>query len=588
MARMIPATVHSRVRSGAERRIFRTIETSADSEDWVCLHSLGLARHSTKRRAEVDFLVVAPRGIFVLEVKGGRIRRETGVWIFTDRYGQDHRRAEGPFDQAASAMFALERTLRERFSNGSGWGPLFAYGVVLPDIEFASTGVEGDPQLVYDVRDRHAPFAGYLERLARFAETKATRAIVALSRQEIESLVDFLRGDFDVIPSMDIVVEDTRDQLASLTREQGLVLEAAAGAPRLLVEGAAGSGKTILAVETARREARGGRRVLLLCFNWLLADRIRGLVGAEPFAGNLDVQTVHGLFRDLILGSSLNEEFEHRASAMAREVVFERLYPEYAGLACLEGVAPPYDVLIVDEAQDVLGPDVFEVLSLMVAGGLEFGRWRLFMDVNNQACIYGRVDEALLTQIRSLASVFLLTMNCRNTKPIAFQTQVVANPRMRCEARADGPPVEFETYRDRHGLFELVRRVVARLASEGLAGESLTVLFPRAPKPEEQVCLERIGLLRCERGTQLGRSSGRDVVGTWATVSGFKGLESDIVVLAGLDKIDDDWWRSVAYVGMSRARCRLVTVLHAECESQRQQRFETEIERSLGESEARR
>ena len=40
---------------------------------------------------------------------------------------------------------------------------------------------------------------------------------------------------------------------------------------------------------------------------------------------------------------------------------------------------------------------------------------------------------------------------------------------------------------------------------------------------------------------------------TWSIVSGFKGLENDVVILAGLTDIDDDWYRGVAYVGMSRA-----------------------------------
>ncbi|MBW2509458.1 MAG: ATP-binding domain-containing protein [Deltaproteobacteria bacterium] len=44
---------------------------------------------------------------------------------------------------------------------------------------------------------------------------------------------------------------------------------------------------------------------------------------------------------------------------------------------------------------------------------------------------------------------------------------------------------------------------------------------------------------------------------TWSIVSGFKGLENDVVILAGLTDIDDDLYRGVAYVGMSRARTRL-------------------------------
>jgi hypothetical protein len=585
MTRMIPATIHSRVRSGAERRIFRTIERSVGSDDWVCLHSLSLARHPTKRRAEIDFLVVTPRGVFVLEVKGGRIRREVGIWIFTDRYGDEHRRAEGPFDQAASAMFALERTLRERFASEPSWGPLFAYGVVLPDIEFAAMGPEGDAELVYDLRDRHAPFGVFLERLARFAERRAGRLAARLSRREIGAIVDFVRGDFDVVPSMEVVVADAMERLASLTREQSLVLEAASEAPRLLVEGAAGSGKTLLAAESARREARRGHRVLLLCFNRLLAGRLWSLVHGEHFSGSVEVQTVHALFRRLIERSSLEDEFVRRSSSMDAELVFELLYPEYAGLACLEDVVTPFDVLIVDEAQDVLGPNVFDVLSLLVFGGLESGHWRLFMDINNQACVYGRLDDELLERVRRLAPTLLLTTNCRNTRPIATQTHVVANPRVRCEARAEGPPVEFETYRDRTGEFEKLRNVVARLDREHLAGEGLTVLFPRTPKRSEEALLERMGLRRYSGEERPAQSFARSAKGTWATVSSFKGLENDVVILVGLDEIDSDWWRAVAYVGMSRARYRLVTLLHEACEARRKERFEAEIARSLGESE---
>jgi len=551
----------------------------------VCLHSLGLARHPTKRRAEIDFLVVTPRGIFVLEVKGGRIRREAGVWIFTDRYGAEHQRAEGPFDQAASAMFALEQILHERLASGPGWSPLFAYGVVLPDVEFAAIGPEGDPEIVYDARDRQAPFGAFLDRLARFAERRTGRPRSRLSSRDIGAIIDSVRGDFDVVPSMEVVVEDARERLASLTREQSLVLDAAADAPRLLVEGAAGSGKTLLAAESARREARRGLRVLLLCFSRLLAKHLGSLVGEERFSGSVEVQTVHGLFRRLIERSSLKEEFGRRSDSMTAELVLELLYPEYAGLACLEEVAVPYDVLIVDEAQDVLGPNVFDVLSLLVFGGLASGRWRLFMDVNNQASIYGRLDEKLLARIRSLAPVHLLTTNCRNTRPIAIQTHVVANPRVRCEARADGPPVEFETYENRSGLFETLRDVIARLDGEHFAGAGLTVLLPRTPVSHEEALLEQMGLGRYSAEEHRARPPLKSRKGRWATVSAFKGLESDVVILAGLDDIDAEWWQAVAYVGMSRARFRLVTILREACEARRRERFAAEIDRSLRESE---
>ena len=40
---MIPSTIHPHVRSSAERRLFEVIRDAPGTEDWVCLHSLGLA-----------------------------------------------------------------------------------------------------------------------------------------------------------------------------------------------------------------------------------------------------------------------------------------------------------------------------------------------------------------------------------------------------------------------------------------------------------------------------------------------------------------------------------------------------------------
>ncbi len=59
---------------------------------------------------------------------------------------------------------------------------------------------------------------------------------------------------------------------------------------------------------------------------------------------------------------------------------------------------------------------------------------------------------------------------------------------------------------------------------------------------------------------------------TWSIVSGFKGLENDVVIPAGLTDIDDDSYRGVAYVGMSRARTRLHVITYEECDERRRER----------------
>ena len=112
MTRMVPETIHSSVQSSAEKPMFEVIRDAPQTERWVCFHSLGLAHHDTKRRAEIDLVLLTHHGIFVLEVKGGRIKRRNGVWYSVDRSDQIHKLHESPFDQASTAMFALQKRIR--------------------------------------------------------------------------------------------------------------------------------------------------------------------------------------------------------------------------------------------------------------------------------------------------------------------------------------------------------------------------------------------------------------------------------------------------------------------------------------------
>src|SRR5450756_1865712 len=69
---------------------------------------------------------------------------------------------------------------------------------------------------------------------------------------------------------------------------------------RASIVGGAGTGKTILAAEKARRLAKEGFRTLLVCFNSALAGMLA--VAVEDVArdtGLLDVKTFHQLCEDL-------------------------------------------------------------------------------------------------------------------------------------------------------------------------------------------------------------------------------------------------------------------------------------------------
>ena len=261
MTRMIPPTIHSSVQSTAEKRLFEVIRDAPNTDRWVCLHSLGLAHHDTKRRAEIDFLLLTHHGVFVLEVKGGRLKRRNGVWYSVDKADQLHKLHESPFDQASQSMFALQKRIKAHFKSGPQADALFGYGVLTPAIPFDLDSPESSRDLVYDSRDTEKPFTTYINRLATFARTaEAREKRPALKPDAINDLADFLRGDFDFIPSPELVIDDVRKQLNDLTKEQRIVLDVLHDSERVLVDGGAGTGKTLLAIEAAQRMARAGHR----------------------------------------------------------------------------------------------------------------------------------------------------------------------------------------------------------------------------------------------------------------------------------------------------------------------------------------
>lgn len=565
MGKMIPATIHPDVRSGGERRIFALLRDAVGTDNWICLHSLGLARHAYKRRAEIDFLLISGKGLFVLEVKGGRVARAGGEWIHTDRYGRQNRKSESPFDQASSAMFALEKEIKRRSGSSDRLANLlFGYGVMFPDIEFNSGGVDGDGQLVYDIRDRRKPLTAYIDRLTRFTQSTQSRPRFAPTEQDAAKLVNYLRGDFDIFPPLRIQTHDASSEISRFTAEQFGILDALVAEPRCVIQGSAGTGKTLLAVESARREARENRRVLLLCFNRILAAHLTGIFNEAASRSTIRVRSVYGFFDDLIRASGLNREFQDRRSTVESNKLYECLYPEYAALAALETGAANFDCLIVDEAQDMMTGTILDAFDAVLSGGLETGRWRFFLDANNQAAVYGKFEAGAYDRLRQFGTHSVLSVNCRNTKPVSAETAMLARPEVFANARVDGQPVRYCWHKDAAEQVKQLKALLQKLLSDGATPGSISVLSPRNPT---DCCAHNLELSDGVRIDPLSAdnvaavASGRHPRPTYCSVSSFKGLENDLIVLTDIENLSAEWWRAVIYVGMSRARAGLYVLL---------------------------
>ena len=102
-------------------------------------------------------------------------------------------------------------------------------------------------------------------------------------------LVEALAHDLEIRHPLGVELDRADREIIELSARQLTVLSALAGNRRMAISGPAGSGKTLLAVEKARRLAAQGLAVLFTCFNRPLADHLRGL----PDPDRVDVVGFH-------------------------------------------------------------------------------------------------------------------------------------------------------------------------------------------------------------------------------------------------------------------------------------------------------
>jgi hypothetical protein len=330
-------------------------------------HSLKL-RDSRGYDGEGDFVIADPaRGFLIVEVKGGRISKEHGQWL---QNGQPMKRS--PREQA----LGFARTVAARLAQRGFKDVPFGSAVCFPDVDSAQGLSQGDLDgIVLAARE--------LLVLDHALPALFDRAIPSRGdRPPNPAFVDVLHELWDEtwVPRMSLAVRAKRDdaERIELDRAQLEVLDSWQDNQRLLVTGPAGSGKTLVAMEAARRSAREGARTLLLCFTEALALSLkRSLDGS-----GVTVAAIRRHAAQLLVERGATPIAEHDNAA------WERAPLDAAAL--LEAEEPRFDAVIVDEAQDFDESDWMYVDALAQKGKL----WA-FRDPSQAFWANRKVDEQL-------------------------------------------------------------------------------------------------------------------------------------------------------------------------------------------------
>ena len=562
MARMIPGQIDDSVESSAERRIFELLAADLDAGGWTVLHSLGLARRPTGPYGEIDFVVLIPNeGVLCLEVKGGRLSCEGGVWRTMDRHGRVSELRRSPFAQARDSMFALRDLIIGHFGKGTHEASCpIGFAVVFPDVICPPASPEFERSDVIDAEDLRAPISASIGRVAmsRLRDFQPRSGERLPTPSQLRAIMSYLRPSFDLVVAKSASLSRAEDRLMSLTGEQYDRLDELAANPRCRFTGAAGTGKTLLALEYARRADHTGAKVLFVCFNRLLGNWLqRQTEGTRIAAGSW-----HRILRGIIVSSNVGEEFlDQEREALEGEDfprLFEELYPFYGEIA-LEEMDRPFDVLVMDEAQDLSRRSTLDLVNRAVRGGLAGGTWGIFGDFTGQA-LYGSESESAvdLSEYCEHYVRATLTLNCRNTRAIAEEASVMggfSSPPFRL-GRETGMPVERRYWKTAPGFARTLTETINRLTNSGIPVDDIFILSPRRLENSVLADVEKVDelpLVDCSRTLDPPQECLR-----FSTIHSFKGLESQVVIIVDIEDVDDPRSQSLLYVGMSRARGLLI------------------------------
>ena len=521
VARVFPANPN--FRSNSEKEVFDAVIKKLQDDD-VVFCNLELSTHD-RGEIEIDLVILmANRGCIVVETKGGHITFDGENWIQSDNSGS---RIIDPAQQARRNMFSIRDYIRNRWSQGN----LKADWVVA----FPGNRIQNvnDPNLPrekiidkFDLPNIVSTLKSNIDGLVAQAPTSAHWVEAAIKHLQPVSASDADRES---------VLGGTHDYIKTLTHERAQLLEQLSENDRYYVRGPAGSGKSWLAFEQAKRWASEGLRVGIVAFNRGITTYMQNkILELDEVDRPAWVGTFHNFAN--YLGSSAGSpgKYDEENDVYAAPLIA-------AAVKLNEELK--FDAFVVDEAQDFMS-SWWSVLDLSLHEPKK-GKMALFGD--DQQKIFGKRKgpEGFFARVR-------LDDNIRNSRQIGELASGFTSRGITVR----GPnsfSIEFIECEESK-VIQNADDAVERLTDKEIwqPGE-IALLTTKERHPVHAAFTTKERELYWQEFW-----SGESVF--YGTVGGFKGLERPVVVLAinGFHNSED--FEDFLYVGLTRARDKLIIV----------------------------
>jgi len=522
----------------AEYSVFKRLKKLSEEYDIFYSRKFVTDGLGKKHEFEVDFIIAKPmEAIACIEVKGGIINYDgSGDQWFQNGRLMDKR----PEKQAQDNAYGLANFYADSIA-----GMPVGWAVCFPDCQVKDNQAWPSMLTRHQVLDQLKLL--HIERLLpdvfRFIRNQHPgRSGISFSKYN-EFKTKLLRS-LGFVQLLSTRIKQEEAKFIELTKYQQDLFKRVADNKNILIEGPAGSGKTILAKTMARDFIDDGKKVLFLCFNRILANRI-----LQEFSGHQDqiiVETFHQFARDVIdpidppwwESNVDNEEFWD----LDVPLKLDEVMAEYEGT---------YDVLIIDEGQD-FKEFWFEVLFKFVK---KDGSKLIFLDELQD--IFDR-----FTSIPKMERFFRYSLpeNCRNTqKIVAYLSELTATDLKSFKQAPLGEEVDFCQFKSQTDSQRfLLDKIKDLTKNHEVQPEQILILLNSAIEESSLNKVKKIGKYPLLPIGQDGIIQ-RDAI-NYSSIKSFKGLEADIVFVIDIHLIPEDKLKKRLYTEVSRGRHRVWVV----------------------------
>lgn len=487
------------------------------------------------------------------------MRCNDGVWEYTNRYNKTDTSNVGPFNQARDAMFSLRTAVSREFGKGHKFNKILSgFLCAFPHVSFDRHSVEYEPWQILDKDSLENIEAFFKNLVSNFIDKHRTQRwfsqeVSLPDNETLEQLCDFLRGDFERIRTIKERLEEFDKQVKSYTDEQYRILDHIPLNDRSVTQGSAGTGKTMIAMESAARSALEGKSVFLSCFNRLIGEWMQKQL--EEY----EEITVSSLHRFLFEES---KGFDYDRTMENKQDFYSRYLPGLLTDIYTKGISPKFDKLIIDEGQDLIREEYLDLFDSMLKGGLANGQWEVYGDFERQAIFAQRSREDMFSLIGKYdnPSKFFLKINCRNTKQIGEETSLISGfetPPFLLEY-LEGIPVEYAFFNSPAQQKELVLKQLNQLFEKDLPRNDLIILSQRKFENSCISSLSGVEIRNIKHTNEIVKE--QEYLG-FTTVQSYKGMESNYVMITDIVDLESEAAKSLLYVAMSRARYGLIMLV---------------------------